>query len=208
MLDLGALDAASVHTDPCLFLVVPRFIRPEALAAVNRDFPEMGTGIFPPSSLRFGPAFADLILELECSELRAIVSSKLGVDLAGKPLQMDVKRFSESSDGRLHPDSSMKIVTALIYFNQHWDHPGGRLRICRSSWDIEDYAAEVPPEEGTLVMFKRSERSFHGFKPFEGERRLLQMYWVKPKRTERDAKVPKKLTLRRRVKRLLKYRPR
>jgi hypothetical protein len=38
--------------------------------------------------------------------------------------------------------------------------------------------AEVPPLAGTLLAFRRSERSWHGHYPFEGERRAIQMNWV------------------------------
>jgi hypothetical protein len=205
MLDRDALEAAVVQTDPCLFVVVPRFVRPDALEAVNRDFPAIdGPGSFDPRSLPMGPAFAELIRELETAEIRAIASAKFGVDLEGHPLQMDVRRFSEQSDGNLHTDSKSKIVTALVYFNQRWRHTGGRLRICRSSWDFDDYAIEVSPEAGTLILFKRSNQSFHGFQPYVGERRSLQMYWVKAKRVENEVK---RLTPRRLLKRLLKHRP-
>jgi hypothetical protein len=39
-------------------------------------------------------------------------------------------------------------------------------------------ALEVPPVEGTLLAFKRSENSWHGHKPFTGERRVVQFNWV------------------------------
>jgi len=31
---------------------------------------------------------------------------------------------------------------------------------------------EVPPSDGTLVAFKRSDNSWHGHKPFSGKRRV------------------------------------
>ena len=99
----------------------------------------------------------------------------------------------------------MKIITVLIYFNETWPHQGGRLRLVRSPDNIDDYAAEVAPEAGTLLAFRRNEKSYHGFLPCEAERRSLQMYWVSPKRAERGDKT---LTLKRRVKRWLKVRPR
>ena len=99
-----------------------------------------------------------------------------------------------------------KIITTLIYFNDEWKHDAGRLRLLRSSWDINDYSAEVVPEKGTLIAFRRSERSFHGFKKLEGERRSLQMYYVKPKRKHKDD--DEGLTLKRWLKRLFKHRPR
>src|SRR5437588_514249 len=43
---------------------------------------------------------------------------------------------------------------------------------------LENYVAEVPPDNGTLLVFKRAENSWHGHHPFEGQRRALQMNWM------------------------------
>ena len=51
------------------------------------------------------------------------------------------------------------------------------LRILRSP-TLDDAAEEVPPTGGTLLVFRRSERSWHGHQPFEGQRRAIQMNWV------------------------------
>ena len=56
----------------------------------------------------------------------------------------------------------------------------------RSPRDIEDYAAEVLPLAGTLLVFKRSNNSYHGHKQFVGERRMLQMSWLKPGRVAQN----------------------
>lgn len=203
ILDLEALERAPLRRDPCDFVVVPGFVRAEARDAVNRDYPDIDRpGNFEPEGLRYGPAFEALLAELHGEALRARMAAKFGLDLASFPLQMTVRRFAETSDGHVHNDSRGKIVTALIYFNEEWKQEGGRLRLLRSSRDIEDYAAEVPPCGGTLLAFRRSEHSYHGFKRCEGERRSLQMYWVKPKRAERGEK--RRGSLRRRLKRLFK----
>ena len=52
----------------------------------------------------------------------------------------------------------------------------------RSESNVEDYAVEVPPKAGTLLVFRRCEHSYHGHKPFDGERRMVQIAWVEPKR--------------------------
>ena len=65
ILGLDALAAAPLQTDPCEYIIVPHFVRPEALDEVNRDFPEIAEpGNFKPSELRYGPAFETLISEL------------------------------------------------------------------------------------------------------------------------------------------------
>jgi len=66
----------------------------------------------------------------------------------------------------------------LLYLNEDWGAEGGKLRILRNGTDLEDYVAEVPPSLGTLLVFKRSDNSWHGHKPFEGQRRVVQMNWV------------------------------
>ena len=48
----------------------------------------------------------------------------------------------------------------------------------RNGNDVDDYIAEVPPDNGTLLVFKRSENSWHGHHPFDGPRRSLQMNWM------------------------------
>ena len=62
--------------------------------------------------------------------------------------------------------------------NAGWEHPGGRLRLLKSGEDLDDMIIEAPPTEGTLVAFKRADNSWHGHKPFSGERRVIQFNWV------------------------------
>ena len=66
----------------------------------------------------------------------------------------------------------------LLYMNPTWESAGGRLRLLKSANDIDDMILEVPPVEGTLLAFKRSDNSWHGHKPFTGERRVIQFNWV------------------------------
>ncbi len=203
MLDFTAFDKAPLQHDPCDFLFVPSFLNAEALQQVNRDYPEIEEpGNFEPDKLAFGPAFAALLEELNGPVLKKKFEEKFGVDLSKNPLQITVRKYAEKSDGNIHNDSKGKILTTLIYFNDEWDQEGGRLRILRSPKSIDNYAAEVAPEAGNLIAFKRSDRSYHGFKRVEGERRSLQMYWVKPKRAARGEKTRSELL--RKVKRLLK----
>jgi Rps23 Pro-64 3,4-dihydroxylase Tpa1-like proline 4-hydroxylase len=86
-------------------------------------------------------------------------------------------RCSEK-DGKIHTDSETKIITILIYMNSAWESSGGRLRLLRSGNNLEDVILEVPPTEGTLLAFRRSNNSWHGHKPFSGPRRVIQFNWV------------------------------
>jgi Rps23 Pro-64 3,4-dihydroxylase Tpa1-like proline 4-hydroxylase len=84
----------------------------------------------------------------------------------------------QEKDGRIHTDSEAKLVTALLYFNDGWEAQGGRLRLLRSATDLTDIIAEVPPDLGTLVAFKRSDKSFHGHEPYVGVRRYVMINWM------------------------------
>jgi hypothetical protein len=97
------------------------------------------------------------------------------------------------TDGKIHTDSTGKLVTVLLYINGGWSAPGGRLRLLRTSTDIEDYAVEVPPDAGTLLAFRCTDNAWHGHKPFEGARRSIQLNWV------RDAAYLRKEQIRHRV---------
>ena len=187
MLDLERLRSATVGTDPCVHVHVPGFIRAEALSAINRDYPDISErGNFPPEDLQYGPAFAELLEELRSPELKAAFSAKFGIDLSENPLQLTARKYVDESDSGLHNDSRTKVVTVLVYFNESWEHAGGKLRLTRNEHDFGNYAVECEPCAGNLIAFVRSATSFHGYLPCKAERRSIQMYWVKPKREQRD----------------------
>ncbi|MEX0697777.1 MAG: 2OG-Fe(II) oxygenase [Dongiaceae bacterium] len=178
-LDLDAVRAAPVTASPFAFIVVPGFVRGDAVAAVAADFPRIAKpGSFPPEELEFGPAFARLLDELRGPEVTACLGEKFAVDLSGRPTLVTVRGRAAPRDGRIHTDSESKVVTALIYLNPAWEAPGGRLRLLRSAQDLDDYIVEVPPDAGTLLAFRRSANSFHGHRPFSGERRSIQVNWM------------------------------
>jgi SM-20-related protein len=181
LLDLDAFDATPLQREPFDHLVVPNFLRPEALPAVNADYPEIDRPAnFKPEDVRYGPAFAALLDQMTSPELAARFGAKFGVDLSGCEATVTVRRLSEATDGNIHTDHRSKIITVLVYFNPEWPHEGGRLRFLRSATDMEDYAVEVPPLGGTMLAFRRTDNSFHGHKPFVGERRMLQMHYARP----------------------------
>ena len=178
-IDFGALQATPLDHEPFDHLVVPGFVRAAALDAVNADFPKMDLpGSFPMSELDFGAAFSALIEELSAARLRLALQEKFDLDLAARPLMCTVRGRCRSADGRIHADSASKILTVLIYVQPAWEAAGGRLRLLRSAHDIEDYAAEISPRAGTMLAFRCTETAWHGHKPFEGERRSIQLNWV------------------------------
>jgi hypothetical protein len=179
MLDLAAFRATPLTREPFDYLILPGFIKAEALPTIHADYPRVNRpGSFPLSEVRYGRVFAALVDELRGPEMRAAFAEKFDVDLEGRPTMITVRGQCGERDGNIHTDSATKILTVLIYMNPTWEQPGGRLRLLRSATDIEDVITEVPPQEGTLVTFRRSENSFHGHKPFHGPRRVIQLNWV------------------------------
>jgi hypothetical protein len=176
LLYLDALRNAPLTTDPFTFAVVPGFVPPEQQAAIRRDFPDIAyPGLLPVEATRHGPHFAALIEELQSREVAAAFSEKFGIDLTGRATMITVRGRCAERDGRIHTDSESKVVTALLYFNESWEAGGGRLRLLRRPDDLQDMIAEVPPESGTLIAFRRSDRSFHGHEPFVGVRRYVMI---------------------------------
>jgi SM-20-related protein len=164
---------------PFEHLIVPQFIGPRPLAEINADYPKISTsGSFPVDQLSFGPAFRNFLEELNSDDFREAFEEKFGIELTGRPTITTVRGRCGPGDGKIHTDSATKIITVLIYMNESWDQPGGRLRLLRSSNDLSDIIVEVPPIAGTLLAFKRSNNSWHGHEPFVGERRVIQFNWL------------------------------
>ena len=164
---------------PFEHLIVPQFIGPRPLAEINADYPKISTsGSFPVDQLSFGPAFRNFLEELNGDDFREAFEEKFGIELTGRPTITTVRGRCGPGDGKIHTDSATKIITVLIYMNESWDQPGGRLRLLRSSDDLSDIIVEVPPIAGTLLAFKRSNNSWHGHEPFVGERRVIQFNWL------------------------------
>jgi SM-20-related protein len=173
------LRAAPLVRDPFDFVVVEEFLRRDLLAALLADFPQIsGHGSYPVDTVAYGPAFARLVAALTGAALRRAVEEKFAIDLGDRPTLLTVRGRSDRKDGHIHTDSATKIITLLLYMNPVWEHAEGRLRLLRGPGDLEDYAAEVAPLAGTMLAFRRSERSFHGHRAHVGERRSLQLNWV------------------------------
>lgn len=179
VLDLGRLETTPVARAPFDHVIVSGFIRPDTLPALNAAFPPIAKGgSYPPEVLRYGPAFAGLIEEIEGDALRKAFEAKFGMVLEGKPVMITVRGHTRAKDGRIHTDSKTKLLTALLYFNDDWGSDGGRLRLLRSNGNLDDYAVEVPPDKGTLLAFRCTGNAWHGHKPFVGPRRAIQINWV------------------------------
>jgi SM-20-related protein len=179
--DLKALDEAPVKEHPYRYLVVRDFVRPDALAAIRRDYPDINKiGPVEPHEVVSGPGFEAMVRALGSPEVAQHFARKFGSDILGTPTVFKIRKYEGPEGGYIHTDSKSKLVSVLIYFNPEWHAEGGRLRVLRSGTDMDDYAEEIPPLDGTLVAFRRCDHSFHGYKPCDGERRMIQMNYVDP----------------------------
>jgi hypothetical protein len=177
--DIAALERTPLERDPFEYIVIPNFLKSERFPEVVADYPEVpGPGSHPPSELSIRGHFEALMSELLGPEFRAAIERKFAIDLAGLPTMYTVRGFVNEKDGSIHTDAETKIITVLLYMNEHWRADAGRLRLLRSAGDLEDYVAEVPPNGGTLLAFKRADNSWHGHKPAVGPRRAIQLNWV------------------------------
>jgi len=177
--DFAALESTPLARDPFEYIVVPGFLRSDRFAEILADYPDVpGPGSHPPAELSIRGHFQALMEELRGPEFQAAIERKFEIDLSGRPTMYTVRGYIREKDGSIHTDSETKIITVLLYMNELWQSDAGRLRLLRSPEDIEDYVAEVPPNGGTLLVFRRSENSWHGHKPTSGPRRAVQLNWV------------------------------
>ena len=169
MLDLTAIDKAVVTTDPYPYLIADNVLPQPAQDKLRADFPDFDKpGFFPLSMAKQQGAFAELIADLQKKEYSALIGDKLGLELCDKPQMITIRKWSELKAGRIHNDSD------------NWNEgDGGRLRVLRNEKSFDSTAAEIPPVYGTLFAFKRTDNSWHGHKPFEGERRVVQITWLR-----------------------------
>jgi len=182
-LDFDAFRAAPVALAPYPHVLVPNFVKPEALRDVVAALPHMRSrGSFPIGALRLGPAAQAVVDGLEGPEFRAVTAAKFELDLQAAPLMTTLRGQSTEYDGQIHTDSTAKRVTILLYLNpgsgNAFADQKGCLRLLRSQTDLEDYAVEVPPVDGTLLVFPNSPAAWHGHKVFIGQRYVIQMNYM------------------------------
>jgi SM-20-related protein len=180
LLNIAAFENTPLQRDPFDFLVAQEVLSAEDLERINQDYPAIDIPAnFKPEDLQYGPAFQQLLDEIDTPAFQTAVEDKFGVSLDNTEKTITVRKYSEMSDGNIHTDHWSKVITVLLYFNPEWTQEGGKLRLLRNKTDIESYAAEVAPLGGTMLAFRRSNKSFHGYKRFDGERRMVQVNWVK-----------------------------
>ena len=179
LINLDTIQQAELHTEPFDFMVAPNFLSRDVLQRVNEDYPAIDTAAnHPLKSLQYGPLFNELVEEIQSAAFAKALGARFDLELAPLPTTITVRKFCERTDGNIHTDHKSKVITALLYFNENWNHREGQLRMLRSDSDIEDYSAQVPPCGGTLLAFRRTDHSWHGHTRFVGERRMLQLNYL------------------------------
>lgn len=181
-LDYAGFRAAALAADPFPHIVVREFVPLSELSGVLAALPRLPQrGSFPIGSLRLGPKARGLVAELEGPTFREIVAARFGLDLDGAATMLTLRGQSTERDGLIHRDSRAKRVTVLLYLNPPtaaWERQEGCLRLLRGPTDIDDYAVEVPPANGTLLVFPNAPNAWHGHKPFVGERHVVQLNYM------------------------------
>ena len=92
-----------------------------------------------------------------------------------------LRGWTSERDGRIHCDSLAKRVTVLLYLNREteaWGRQEGCLRLLRGPGDLEDFAVEVPPVNGTLLVFPNGPTTWHGHRQFVGQRYSVQLNYM------------------------------
>ncbi len=171
-----------VNTTPFNFFVARQLLPSEAKGPLSSDFPTFkGAGYLPYEAEQCGKSINRLIDDLTAPAFADAIGELLNIErLSQYPTYISISRFLNKRHGTIHTDGKSKIATALLYLNQDWDiNSGGCLRFLNRIDDIEDTVVpEISPEFGTLVAFKRADNSFHGHRPFQGERRVIQIAWL------------------------------
>ncbi len=176
--NIEALEKAQIHSSPYPYTVIHNMIQPDQLAAVCDAFPQLSDGgVFNCNDSNTHDALAEFIRELHAPQMRDLLAKKFEVNLKDKPIMATLRGLSRSKDGRIHTDSSDKIITLLIYLNPDWQQDTGNLRILRSD-NIDDYADEVSAKAGTCLIFKVTDNCWHGYKPYIGQRRQIMFNFL------------------------------
>ena len=181
ILNLDAVRAAPVSREPYSFFLGNDVLKAEAVDAIREDFPAIAKpGYLTVDEVALKGRFKALIEELESDEFSRIMGEKFGIDLVSCPRLTTIMKRSQPKYGSIHTDGPSKVMTMLIYMNDAWDAPtAGRLRVLYDGKNYEPFAVEVPPTMGTMFAFLLADNTWQGHEPFEGERRVVQVAWVK-----------------------------
>ena len=182
--DVGRLRSEDtlIHREPFPFFVAQKQLPIAMSAELEKDFPQkQGAGYLPYEEVQCGQVLKDLVDYMTSAEFSSAVGDILGIEnLSQYPTMVSISKKLNKRHGTIHTDGKAKVATVLMYLNEEWmGTSDGCLRFLNKIDDIEDKVVpEIPPVFGTLVGFRRTDNSFHGHLPFEGERHVVQVAWV------------------------------
>jgi hypothetical protein len=181
LVNVEAVRSAPHSREPYDYFLGSGLLREEAVPDLRRDFPAIEKpGYLTADEVALKGRFKTLIEELESPEFTEVISQKWGRDMHPFPRLTTIMKRSQPKYGAIHTDGPSKVMTMLVYMNDDWGaDTGGRLRVLYDGEHFEPYAVEVPPVMGTVFGFLRSDRSWHGHRPFSGERKVVQIAWVR-----------------------------
>lgn len=183
LLQLDRIDDACVVRNASFpLLIADGLLAAVDSPALSQDFPRYrGAGFFPYQPEDCGPAMNALVAELTAPAFAYLIGQRLGIErLSGFPVLVTICRSLNLRHGTIHTDSGSNIASALLYLNPDWiETHAGCLRFLSKPDDIDALVTpEIRPVFGALTAFQRTESSFHGHLPFEGERRVIQVAWL------------------------------
>ena len=205
MIQLSAIAQARLSTTPFPFFIGSGFVALAAADDLSRDFPAIHRpGNVPVSEVTLRGSLRRLVDELESAELAQAVSARIGIDLTARRRVVTIRKYCSTADGRARTASRAKLASLLIHLNDAWSaSEGTRLRVLRGPDDLDDVLAEIPAAMGSIFGFRRTDHSWHGHKPYAGERRLIQVAWLHEAAPEPEPE-PKPMPLTRRLGRLFR----
>ena len=181
-LDYQKLAATPVSAEQFRHVVIPECVPPGRLPHVVGGLPTLEKGgSFAKGGLGLGSSARARVEELEGPRSRAAIAHKFDLALEDARVMVTLRGQSREKDGRIHTDSTAKRVTVLLYLNpesESWAKQDGCLRLLRRPDDLDDYAVEVPPVNGTLLVFPNGPTTWHGHKQFVGRRHVVQLNYM------------------------------
>jgi len=173
------LEEATLRNDPFDYIHVADALSGETAARIDAEFPAIrAAGSFSVDDAPPGPALATVIEELRSDRFRALMSRLFQIDLCGLPSMVTLRGMAGARDGFVHTDSRSKVLSLLLYLNPDWASCDGQLRLLRDEHGLDAPAVEIPAHMGSLVVFRRSDTSWHGHTRYDGVRRVLQFNYV------------------------------
>lgn len=179
LIDSLAIQSAPVTQSPFPYAIINHSLTQSHIREIQQDYPKIDdAGSFPLASVTYGPKFTQLMQELKSDAFRQLLAEKFAMDLTDKPVMITVRGKADATDGRIHTDSKSKLITVLLYMNEDWDSMDGQLRLLHNNQNLDDYFAQIPPNAGTMLIFKVTENGWHGHKTFIGTRKVIQLNYV------------------------------